>query len=216
MEVKLAALPREDLEAMLAAGKEVRACCRELTRTGDSLVGEMLRGQGPVREWTHYPTGDVVDDVTGAIYYYHVHDSAPGHFHAFMGTGRSMTHLIAIAMNATGTPVRLFTTNRWVTGEAWRPAAEVIRMVERFTVARATPSWPVNRWIGAMIRLFRPQIAALIAARDATVAAHGGEAALDNRALEITSVLDIDVERQIAAIRSALGRRRAVATSSLP
>ena len=45
MEVKLAALPRAELEAMFAAGKEVRACCRELTRTGDTLVGEMLRDQ---------------------------------------------------------------------------------------------------------------------------------------------------------------------------
>ena len=154
--------------------------------------------------------------MTGAIYYYHVHDSGPGHFHTFMGTGKTMTHLIAIAMDADGAPVRLFTTNRWVTGEAWRPAPEAIRMVERFAVARATPSWPVNRWIGAMIRLFRPQIAALIAARDAAVAAHGGEAALEDRALEVTSALDIDVERQIAAVRAALARRRAVTISSLP
>jgi hypothetical protein len=216
MDVSLAALPRAELEAMIVAGKEVRACCRELARTGETLVGEMLRGEGPVVEWMHYPTGDVVDDVTGAIYYYHVHDSGPGHFHTFMGTGRSMTHLVAIAMDGGHAPIRLFTTNRWVTGETWRPAAEVIRMVERFAVARATPSWPVNRWIGAMVRLFRPQIVALITARDAAVAAHGGERALEDRALEITSALDIDVERQIAAVRAAPGRRRAVATSSLP
>ena len=29
------------------------------------------------------------------------------------------SHLVAIAMNATGTPLRFFTTNRWVTGETW-------------------------------------------------------------------------------------------------
>jgi hypothetical protein len=214
MEVKLSSLPRVELEAMLAAGKEVRACCRELARTGDTLVGEMLRGQGSLSDWTHYPAGDVVDDVTGAIYYYHVHDSAPGHFHTLMGTGKTMAHLIAIAMNERAAPIRLFTTNRWVTGETWCAGDEVIRMIERFAIVRATPSWPVNRWIGAMMLLFRPQIAALIAARDAAVAAHGGANALEDRALEITSALDIDVERQIAAVRAALAQNRMPATSS--
>jgi hypothetical protein len=222
MEVKLSSLPRAELEAMLAAGKEVRSCCRELKRTGDTLLGELLRGQGPFSDWTHYPAGDVVDDVTGAIYYYHAHPSADGpcaqgHFHTFMGTGKTMTHLVAIAMDARGAPTRLFTTNRWVTGEAWRTCDEVIRMLERFAIMRATPSWPVNRWIGAMIRLFRPHIAALIAERDSAVA-HGGEAALEDRAIEITSALDIDVERHIAAIRSALARHKkpiAISVASL-
>jgi hypothetical protein len=223
MGVKLSSLPRAEVEAMLAAGKEVRSCYRELKRTGDTLLSELLRGQGPFCDWTHYPAGDVVDDVTGAIYYYHAHPSADGpcaqgHFHTFMGTGKTMTHLVAIAIDARGAPTRLFTTNRWVTGEAWRSGEEVVRMLERFAIVRATPSWPVNRWIGAMIRLFRPHIAALIARRDSVVAAHGGETALEDRAIEVTSALDIDVDRHVAAIRAALVRQRkpnAISAASL-
>jgi hypothetical protein len=126
--------------------------------------------------------------------------------------GEAMAHLVAIAMDETGVPIRLFTTNRWVTGETWYAGADVAAMLERFAIARATPSWPVNRWLGAMVRLFRPQIAALVEARDTAIAAHAAahpEAnALEDRALEVTSSLDIDVERQIAAARAALATSR--------
>ena len=63
-----------------------------------------------------------------------------------------------------------------------------------------------------MVRLFRPQIAALIEARDAAVAAHAAahpdRNVYEDRALDVTSALDIDVERQIAAVRDALAAAR--------
>jgi hypothetical protein len=244
--VDLAREPRAALEAMLAAGKEARACVRELARTGDNLVGELLKGQGEFTAWTHYPAGDVHDPSTHSEYYYHAHGDSlieaacasssgrreHGHFHCFLrasgmpaGTrpakvaglarseiaGEAIAHLVAIAMDGFGAPIRLFTVNRWVTGETWYAGADVTAMLERFAIARAAPSWPVNRWLGAMLRLFRPEIAALIEARDAAVAAyaasHPETDALEDRALEVTSSLDIDVERQIAAVRAALARR---------
>ena len=122
--------------------------------------------------------------------------------------GEAMAHLVAIAMDEFGAPLRLFTTNRWVTGETWYAGADVIAMLDRFTISRATPSWPVNRWLGAMLRLFRPQIAALVEARDAAVATHAAAHpdvnVYEDRTLEVASALDIDVERQIAAVRAAL------------
>src|SRR5262249_50470167 len=146
----------------------------------------VLRGADRCSEWTHYPAGDVSDPVTHALYYYHAHPSTAtrhprehGHFHTFLRAsgmpsgvrpakvrglarseiqGEAMSHLVAIAMDASGVPVRLFTTNRWVTGEVWYAGADVVAMLDRFTIARATPSWPVNRWLGAMLRLFRPEI----------------------------------------------------------
>jgi hypothetical protein len=238
---------RTALEAMLAAGKEARECVRVLAKTGDTLVGELLRGQGPFTEWTHYPAGDVHDPTSHAEYYYHAHVGPVaassfaraearrehGHFHCFLRasgmppgvrparladlarsdiSGEALAHLVAIAMDEFGAPLRLFTTNRWVTGETWYPGADVVAMLDRFTIARATPSWPVNRWLGAMVRLFRPQIAALIEVRDAAVAAracaHPDTNVYEDRALEVTSALDIDVERQIAAVRAALAARR--------
>jgi hypothetical protein len=69
-------------------------------------------------------------------------------------------------MDAYGWPIGLFTTNRWVTNQTWYSAADTIRMLDRFLIDHAYPSWPVNRWISAMFRLFRPQIVELLERRD--------------------------------------------------
>ena len=75
------------------------------------------------------------------------------------GERDEVVHLVAIAIDWRGEPVRLFTTNRWVTGETWYCADDVIRMLDRFQVSGDMPSAVLNRWIGAMVRLFQPEIA---------------------------------------------------------
>jgi hypothetical protein len=47
------------------------------------------------------------------------------------GNNDKLSHLIAIAMDASGAPIRLFTTNRWVTGETWYAASDVHGMLDR-------------------------------------------------------------------------------------
>jgi hypothetical protein len=120
-----------------------------------------------------------------------------------------LSHLIAIAMDESGDPVHLFTTNRWVTGETWYAGADVVAMLDRFVVDLARPSWPLNRWITAMFRLFRPQMIELLAARDAQVMAwrrrHRGKVhVLEDRRLEVVSALEIDVEDQLRRVALAL------------
>ena len=44
------------------------------------------------------------------------------------------THLVAIALDDRGRPLRLFTTNRWVTGETWYAAADVAAASARFAI----------------------------------------------------------------------------------
>jgi hypothetical protein len=111
-------------------------------------------------------------------------------------------------MNEFGVPIRLFTTNRWVTGEIWYAGHDVRAMLDGFLIDHAQPSWPVNRWISGMVRLYRPQIENLIDARDAAVdawrAAYPDRNVLEDRALEITSVIDIDIDNQIGQISAAL------------
>jgi hypothetical protein len=119
------------------------------------------------------------------------------------------SHLIAIAMDGNGNPVRLFTTNRWVTGETWYAAADVMAMLDRFVIDLARPSWPLDRWLGALFRLFKPQMRALIQARDDAVMSwrrrHRGKVhVFEDRRLDVTSALDIDVEEQIRDIGLAL------------
>ncbi|TVR83314.1 MAG: hypothetical protein EA405_04600 [Rhodospirillales bacterium] len=113
-------------------------------------------------------------------------------------------------MDAHGRPIRLFTTNRWVTGEVWYRAEDVIRMLDHFWMDLAYPSLPTNIWISAMVRLFRPEIEDLIRARDRAVADHarvaGSAAAFEDRALEIASALEITVDRQMTRVQAALQR----------
>jgi hypothetical protein len=123
------------------------------------------------------------------------------------GARDEVSHLIAIAINTRGEPIRLFTTNRWVTGETWYPAEDVIRMLDCFVVAEAEPSLLLNRWIGAMVQLFRPHIAALLRARDETVMAwrrRRRTAVLEDPRLEVTSTLEIDLDVQLGYLDRAL------------
>ncbi len=232
----LASLPRAQLRGMVMAGAEVMECYRVLTKGGINLVSEVLRGQGEFIEYEHYPKDDVYDSDTGAQYYYHAHraDSGEhGHFHTFVRNpevvlGRpplsrgetgadangETSHLIAISMDAYGFPRGLFSTNRWVTGESWYGADDVIALLDRFRIDHAHPSWPVNRWLGAMLVLFRPHIEALLRHRDVVVEGWmkscDREAVFEDRALEITGYLPISVEDTLEDVRASVGGRRRV------
>lgn len=232
-------LSREELEEMAEAAREVRTCQRVLAKTGDTVIGELLRGHGTLFEWRHYPPGDVYDSEYHAQYYYHCHpederpDGEHGHFHTFLrplgmppglkpvpledyeepeNPNDALSHLVGIAMDVAGLPVRLFTTNRWVTGETWYAAADVMRMLDGFVVDHARPSWPANRWITALMRLFRPQIRALLRERDETISRwadrHPDACVFEDRNLEVASQIIISVDEQIAAVELALRNAR--------
>lgn len=229
--------PRETLEAMLDAGREALEWRRILTKTSDNIVGDVLKHEGPFYILDHYPKGDVYDPESHAQWYYHAHDKSErpgehGHFHTFM-RGRGMDeginpvplpdyqeksdphdlicHLIAVSMDKSGWPVGLFTTNRWVTGETWYAAHDVCSMLDGFNMEMAKPSWPVNRWLTAMLRLFQPQIIDLLAKRDERIHAwkmqHPNINVYEDRKLEVTSQLPIDVDHQVQLLEGALQAR---------
>ena len=231
-EVEHTTLPQDALRAMQAAGHEVAECTRVLRKAKLNVVGEVLKGQGQFVRLTHYPQGDVFDAETQSQYYYHAHrDGEHGHFHLFQrakgmppgcapvpdAAGRdwpagdqALSHLVAISMDRFGVPTGLFTTNRWVTAETWYPAGDVVRMLPHFAIDHAHPSWPTNRWLTAMVRLFQPQIAALVMARDDALAtrrsAYPDRDVFEDRDFEVLSETAIDVEAQMKAIATALDR----------
>lgn len=211
----LASLTDNRVLTSLEALDDIRECYRVLEKGGLNVVGEVLKGQGPFYEMDHYPQEDVYDRDTASQYYYHAHreDHAEhGHFHLFLrdaslpeGVGPvrgpigedRVAHLVAISMDAWGYPTDLFTVNRWVTDESWLPAETIIRVLDRFAIDHAYPSWPVNRWLTAMVRAFRPQIEALLYHRDEVIEQRreqNVEQVLEDRSLEITGALPIDVE----------------------
>jgi len=228
----LALLPRARLEVMRAAGGEIAECLRVLDKAGLNVVGEVLRGQGTFYEHNHYPENDVFDADTRAQYYYHAHRGLAGehgHFHTFlrragMPAGAepldvphsepwpsgddANAHLIAISMDTYGAPIGLFATNRWVTGDTWYAARDLIAMLPRWRIDHAYPSWPVNRWLCAMLVLFRPQVEALLLERDRVIDAWrdalGGEDVLERRDLEMLAYMPISIEETTGAVNAAL------------
>ena len=222
---------------MLGAGLEVLNCHRVLAKTGDNIVGELIKGHERFYEWDHYPPGDVYDGAHDSQFYYHAHPQLErvgehGHFHSFlhpevMPSGApplaeppaseleedetTLCHVVAISMDSRGIPIRFFTTNRWVTGEILYPAETIIQVIDRFEIDLAQPSWPVNIWITKMIYLFQPAIENLLRERDATILSwqrvHPDSNAYEDRDLEITSSIDISVDEQMVAVRETLVHR---------
>lgn len=228
------ACSREQLMAMAAAGVQLRECYRLLEKTGANVVGQILAVGDSFYEWNHYPEGDVFDRESASQYYYHAHRGAAlehGHFHTFLRAAGikkgvrpapydgaaerplgadAIAHLISISMNEEGYPIGLFAVNRWVTGETFYAAEDVIAMLPDFRIDHTFPCLAANMWITAMVRLFMPQIAALLRERDLSIAAwqkqHPDRDVYEDRELEMTSYLPISVSRQIAAIDKLLGR----------
>lgn len=222
----------ERLQAMRVAGGEASECLRVLEAASLNLVGEVLRDSETFYELEHYPRDDVFDALSHSQYYYHSHRTAPGehgHFHTFLrqpGMPHGMlpvahrgaeawpagqdalTHLVAISMDPWGRPLGMFTVNRWVTAEAWYRADDVIAALARFRIDHAAPSWPLNRWITAMLQLFAPQIEWLIRRRDEVVLewarTHPGGDVYEDRELEVTSEIGISIDEQMHRVRRAL------------
>ena len=123
-----------------------------------------------------------------------------------LGTSDEVCHLVALAVDGRGEPLRLFTTNRWVTGETWYRADDVIQMLDRFRVHGDRPSTLLNRWIGALLCLYRPEIARLLRARDRAIVEQRWRwrgNVLEDPRFEITSSLDINLDARLAAIEAS-------------
>jgi hypothetical protein len=120
-----------------------------------------------------------------------------------LGGSDKVCHLVALAVDGRGEPLRLFTTNRWVTGETWYRADDVIRMLDRFRLRSGRPSAPLNRWLGALVRLFQPEIATLLRDRDQAILEQRWRwrgNVLEDPRLEITSSIEIDLDARLAGV----------------
>jgi hypothetical protein len=129
------------------------------------------------------------------------------------GARDEVSHLVAIALDRRGEPTRLFTTNRWVTGETWYRAEDVIRMVDRFSLDAAEPASVVDRWIGSVVRLYQPEIAMLLRRRDEIVMDPRRRRrrvdVFEDPKLEIISSLAIDLDARLAAVDRLASERPA-------
>jgi len=198
------------LRAQRAAGRAVAEVYERLADRDGHLVEQLLRGR-PFVEYQHYPRDRVIDAASAGQYFFHAHrDGEVGHFHVFMGRRgmpagvrplvrgqKTRAHLVAIAVDAHGLPTHLFAPNRWATEETFYAADDVCRMIDAF--AMDATRYEADRWLAAMLRLYRPQIAELLATRDRKLA-RLGDGATERRDVEIVCTRRIDVVRRIAAL----------------
>ena len=81
-------------------------------------------------------------------------------------------------------------------------------MLDRFGRDRASESQSVNIWNTEMLLVFRPDIETLLNARERAgrdwEAEHPDENVYEDRSLEITSIQDVSVEKQIKGVQRAL------------
>ena len=251
---------------LAAAAAEFTAVAETLAArdglTGGGLIESLTDGAAP-RAGTHYPAGEVWDQVTHAQYFFHAHadgDRHPGevgHFHTFLGQGGmprglvplvlpemalaplklpvkekggvSMTHrsardrgvfshLIGISIDAAGLPLALFTTNRWVTGETWYRAEDVIRLLDRFAFAETGTTALIDRWLVAVLRLLRQPIVELILERDEAMMDWRRRRSrqshvFDDRRLEVMSERAVDFPAALGAAHASLAHPPLAGTS---
>jgi hypothetical protein len=224
----LRTLPLQRQEQMLQAAADVLGCIQSYSRRGTSVLADLLGKHTQFDEWIHYPSKDAVDTVSGYRFYYHAHPARErvrgehGHFHVFgpvslaafakpadaaaaSGTP-DYTHIVGISVDERGFPIRLFTTNRWVTAEQWLPAARVINILLELDLSLAKPA-RAARWVQGIARLFAVQITELIHRRDARIAAKSiradRERLFEDRRRHILSQCHIDLARQFQFLEGA-------------
>lgn len=158
------------------AAQEITSIQTRYANKGMTLSEAALCGAKEFIEWNHYPANDLVDEVSGYEFYYHahsadeMHDGEHGHFHLFKRCGHDFHHLIGIALNQQGLPVRLFTTNQWVTGEKFVSAKSVVAELRDFDMAIKGRMGPIARWISAFTKLYFVEMEFLISGRDQKIA----------------------------------------------
>lgn len=204
------------------AAEVVVATITRMAEEGRPLMARVLPA-GEVHFWAHYPDDDARDAMTRSRWYYHVHapgerDPAEhGHFHLFLHRTQlddpstflvapaegedapaHVTHIAGLSVDHWGVPLAWFATNRWVTDEFLYPADTMIAHLDRYDVDNTEEDGLVNRFLTAMVTLYRTELADLLRRRDlaqAGLVASTGIAAYeaDNDVLA-TCPIDLDAK----------------------
>lgn len=219
--------PLQQSQLLRVARQVLEAQQHMTTARGKNIIHYTLEKKRKHLSMNHYPKGDRIDHQTGAQYFYHCHREdfdrmEHGHFHCFLRykgiparikptalpdwdkyMDNPMTHLVAIAMNCYGQPIRLFTVNRWIASDIIYDARHIAGFVKRFKMTLTDSEyWQVlDRWVEGMLRLFSPQIAWLHEQRQQVMQdvmrTNPSENAYEYRDIEEPSQIAIDLQAQI-------------------
>jgi len=211
-------------EAALIVVETITAMAGE----GRPLMQRVLPDED-VHFWEHYPEKDARDRDTKSRWYYHVH--APGqrdadehgHFHLFLHRSQlpegllpqvmppqgedakaHVTHIAGLSINHQGIPRAWFMTNRFVTNEFLYPADVMIKHLPNYMVDNTAEDSLVNRFVTAMVALYRDELAELLHQRDAALSnlvKEHGEAGYEKASgMEVLAQIPIDLDAKIETI----------------
>lgn len=234
-EIDFSAISHDRLLAMQAAADQMITVLEEAAEQQKHILIDVVNTTAPdaFTQWQHYPPGDIHDREKGALWFYHAHSedkaarpwSEHGHFHLFVYTEHvregvepialppepdmelgGLCHLVAISFDQAGTPMRIFTTNRWVAMEWQYPADEVIRLLDYFEIENEEFAL-TSRWLMAALKLFRPQIEWSLRERDKVIEKlreKDPEGFSEDETIEVLSSFPFDLGSQIDSIEAAL------------
>lgn len=201
------------------AAADVVAVQARLARAGIGMAQAAMAGATRCETLRHYPRGDVIDRANGSQFYYHAHGAGRrppaehGHFHLFvrnLAGESSFSHLAGLSLDDQGWPLRWFCTNRWVTGEHWLPAPQLIAALACFQPRTAGRLAPVARWLAAMVQLYAGVLAGLLHRRDRLVArrlAHTpAETLFEDRRLDVITATQVALPARLQRL-AGLARR---------
>ena len=201
------------LKRSYEAGQAVLEYTRRLSEQGRSVL-DIILNKKELEDWAMYPwDGGVIDKKTRSQYFYHAHPQSPehGHFHVFYSHRNQIVHLAAISLDDQGQPMELFTVNRWVTGDFYIPAGKLSGYITQFRIANNSFDREVGEYLRNLLILYQAEIGALMQQRERVFAdyraTHDGREPYEDRDLDVTSNLEIQVENQVAALEQELQRR---------
>ncbi len=200
----------------------------QMAAEGRPLMQRVLP-DGDVHWWSHYPDNDARDALTQSRWYYHVHapgDRDPaehGHFHLFLhrtqiaadaapmaqpASGENaqafVTHIAGLSIDHLGIPISWFATNRWVTDEFMYPAPVMIDHLCHYNVDQTEEDGTVNRFLTAMVALYRNDIADMLIERDEKLTALRNDGPNGDEVFEtgndILAIRPIDLDTKIDAL----------------
>lgn len=205
-------VPKEGAQsASRQAAIDLVSCLQTFAAQNTNAVLAII-GDAPFTVNAHYPEGDLVFGGGRWRAYYHAHEmpgapdpTAHGHFHIFarpQDAHEGFSHVVGLAVDGQGQPLRWFTTNHWVTGEAWRTST---RLGNDTPPPEREDAHPAARWLSAMLRFSAPALAALLDERDAVLTAHqsrtfqSADEARADRTLYVLSEGKIDLMGELGA-----------------
>ena len=214
------------MQSEIEAARTVIDAITRMAAERRPLMLRVLPGD-EIHHWQHYPENDARDAVTRSRWYYHVHppgDRDPaehGHFHLFLHRSQladptatlarpalgenapaHVTHIAGLSIAHDGVPLGWFATNRWVTDEFLYPAEIMVAHLPHYNVDATAEDDLVNRFLTAMVALYRAELGELLHVRDrrqAELNAQGGPAALE-RDNAVLAFMPIDLDEKIEGL----------------